>query len=728
MSTQIIGNSVSFSNQRSSAKAAAMANLAAKRKMRNAARFENRQQQRQPPSASRNSKIDTRQADDPVGIDASTAYKLEERRVKAEKEIAGVGNEALILVYGYNANLYEDVFALSSNSSIRDIKRSYQEQTSQLEQSLTTLFTSDVPDDEINAALTYSQMQAAISCGMTSAHMEQMHPRNFMEVKMDALKRAFDILKDEQSRIEYDAVLLEFQESSREKLAAVVEVEDEDESTDTDYEDHGDYSYDDTYADEEEANVDEDTSDSVDTSAAETTPHDDEEPKDVDSYPQSPPQALTKHPWKQEQFQEQHSPRDPFDFDQQFYQSSMPEESDCSIVTSRSTRSVHVGLFDPFDLQGADQINFHHLPMIDQFIPEEDDSVYTEEDRQDKNDDETVTVFQYPLPEVDDEEDDEDDITVGEVIQARERGEEVVLPQRTTTNDDYPNMVDFVPRKKKGIKPKLLSMYQSVKRSVGGSSKGSRSIASDSAEFQPTGVRVMSLLPPKKNDDYDDEPPQARSETIVTSIDPQGPNLSAEESDDDEETESSEIHSADSDDDDDDGSGDYDDGSVLTDIISELTRDTFPQQQQRTTLPPKTQPQQEVAASNTDLEVETFLNMANNFRAMEDEASDTSQTSEDTDNELLYNSSDRNTSMMAPTQTNRRTVSANDSLVSTDTKDDYLKHYPMKSLVSIDDEESYDGDKTGVESILDEWIGVIDEIEEMFDDSLESISSVCSYE
>mmetsp|Transcript_17403 Transcript_17403/g.26498 ORF Transcript_17403/g.26498 Transcript_17403/m.26498 type:complete len:85 (-) Transcript_17403:21-275(-) len=84
--------------------------------------------------------------------------------------------------------------------------------------------------------------------------------------------------------------------------------------------------------------------------------------------------------------------------------------------------------------------------------------------------------------------------------------------------------------------------------------------------------------------------------------------------------------------------------------------------------------------------------------------------------------------MMAPKQKNGRTVSANDSLVSTDTKDDYLKHYPMKSLVSIDDEESFDGDKTGVESILDEWIGVIDEIEEMFDDSLESISSVCSYE
>ena len=170
-----------------------MANLAARRKMRNAARFENQQQRRQPTSASLDSKIDTRQALDPDGIDASTnSYKLEQRRVKAEKEIAVLGNEALILVYGYNPNLYEDVFALSPNSSIQDIKRSYQEQTSQLEHSLATVFTSDLPDDEINAALTYSQMQAAISCGMTSAHMEQMHPRNFVEVKMDALKRAFD--------------------------------------------------------------------------------------------------------------------------------------------------------------------------------------------------------------------------------------------------------------------------------------------------------------------------------------------------------------------------------------------------------------------------------------------------------------------------------------------------------------------------------------------------------
>lgn len=680
--------------------------------MRNAARFENRQQ-RQPTSASRESKIDTRQALDPDGIDASTnSYKLEQRRVKAEKEMAALGNEALILVYGYNPNLYEDVFALSPNSSIQDIKRSYQEQTSQLEHSLATVFTSDLPHDEINAALTYSQMQAAISCGMTSAHMEQMHPRNFVEVKMDALKRAFDILKDEQSRIEYDAVLLEFQESSR-KLSAVVE-DDEEEEDEGEYEEvdrdvvcgeHGDYSYEEREMEE----VDGDNGDHASTDSPDSGVQNDEEPNhgpfndepsNEVSYPQSPSQALAKHPWKQEQFQEQHSPRDPFDFDEQFYQPTTHEESDYNtIMTSRSTRSVHADLFDPFDLQGADQINFRHLPMVEQ---EEDESIYTMENEQDKNDDETVSVFHYPLPKADDDDeeyDEDDDITVGKVIEARERGEEVILPQRTT----YPDMVDFVPKKKKGIRPKLRSLYKSMKRSVGGASKGSKSVTSDSAEFQSKGVRVISLTPPKKN-----KPPQAKSEMIVTSIDPQGPNLSAEESDDEEIEESSRLHQGYSDDE------EYEEGSVQTDLISDLTRDTLPHQQQQNTQQPTTQQPQQVVATNTDLEVKTFLDMAHNFRAMDNEANNIGQKSEKFDNDLLYNDRDRNTSMS--------------SVASSSNKKGYLKHYPIKSLVSVDDDSTDEDEKNGVEAILDEWIGVIDEIEEMFDDSLESISSVLSCE
>ena len=640
------------------------------------------------------------QAHDPEGIDESTSYELEARRIKAEKEM---GNEALILVYGFNANLYEDVFVLNPNSSIRDIKRSYQEQMSQLEHSLATEFTSDVPDDEINAALTYSQMQAAISCGMSSAHMEQMHPRNFMEVKMDALKRAFGILKDEQSRIEYDAVLLEFQESTREKLAAVVELDEEEEEyeeadREVDYGEHGDYSYEDDDEDENQNSDDLLSEAYADSSAVETVPNDegsnvgsfDDEPNEP--YPQSPPQVLVKHPWKQEQFQEQPSPRDPFDFDQQYHQSSMPEERDHSIMTTPSTRSVHADLFDPFDLQGADQINLHHLPMVDHFALEE-------EDEQDKKEDEktVISVFEYPLPEVIDE-DDDDDITVGEVIEARERGEDVVLPQRPIHN--YPNMVDFVPKKKKGVsKPKLRSLYQSMKRSTGGSSKGSRSIASDSDGFQSKGVRVMSLMSPKRRNGCDDELPLlggTKSEVVVTSsIDPQRPNLYAQESGD-VESEPFQIYQADDND----------------DLISDLTRDTYPQQQRS---PQTMQQQPQIVANNTDVEVETFLKMANNFRAMDGGATNASHNFEEYD---------RNTSMSS-TQN-----SANDSIVSSVKTDDYLKqHYPSKrSLVSNDAEENYDEeeDKTNVEKVLDGWIEVIDEVGEMFDDSLEGISSILS--
>ena len=709
-----------------------MANLAARRKMKNAARFAKSQHREPTTTAARDCNSDTRQAHDPEDVidditddvvDASTSYELEERRVKAEKEM---GNEALILVYGFNANLYEDVFVLNPNASTADIKRSYQEQMSQLEHCLATEFTSDVPDDEINAALTYSQMQAALLCGMTSEHMEKMHPRNFVEVKMDALKRAFGILGDEQSRIEYDAVLLEYQESTKEKLDAVDELDEDDEEfeeadREVEYGEHGDYSYEDD--DAEETDDDLLSEASADSSAVKTVPNN--EGYNVGSfggeanepYLQSPSQALAKHPWKQEQFQEQPSPRDPFDFDQQYHQYSMPEEGDYSVMTTPSTRSVHADLFDPFDLQGADQINLHHLPMVDHFTPEEDDSVYTEEEQQDKKEDDTVTVYTYPLPKVDEDDEDEgDDITVGEVIEARERGEDVVLPQRPINL-----VVDVVPKKKKGMKPKLRSFYQSMKRSTGGSSKGSRSITSDSAKFQSKGVRVMSLMPSKKNTACDDESPllgEAKRDVGIksipwTSIDPLRPNLSAEESNDDV-SEAFQIYQADDTD----------------DLISDLTMKTFPQQQR--TL--QTEQPQQVEASNTDMEVETFLNMANNFRAMDVEAKNVSHhESEEYDNESLSNSRDGNSTSMSTAMHN----SANNSVISSDKTDDYLKHYPrVGNDEEINEEEFYEeeeneeaeaeDDKTHTEKVLDEWIVVIDEVEEFFGESLEGISSVLS--
>ena len=381
----------------------------------------------------------------------------------------------------------------------------------------------------------------------------------------------------------------------------------------------------------------------------------------------------------------------------------MPK-SDNSFMSSRSTRSVHVDLFDPFDLQGADHIDYNHLPMVDEFATESDDSVRTEEKEQNEKDDETVTtIFLGPLPKADDEDDDAD-ITVGEVITARERGEEVVLPRRNMTDDnDFPNMVDFVPRKKKGIKPKLRSMVQSMKRSVGGSSKGSRSVTSDSNEFQYKGVAVMSVMSFKRNNDHDDDPPQVRKERNVTSTDPLGPNLSTEEDDDDDDDDYTlQVYQP-----------SYD--SVQTDdLVSELTRDT-PRQQQGTT----PQQRQQVAPSTTDLEVESFLNMANNFRAMDEE-----------------NRGDRNNNTsMTPQQNRRNSLAANDrsSTVSTTTNknEDYLKHYPMKSLVSADeesDDEDYDDDKNGGAAILDGWVEVIDDFEETFDETLDSISSICSCE
>ena len=717
--TESIGSYGSFSSRQRSNKAAALANLAAKRKQRNAARLKNRSrihpEQQQP---SHETKIDdTRQEDpvdtrhdDPVGVvDASTVtpqgstsrinnmqrnHELEEQRIKTEKEIAGVGNEALILVYGYNPNLYEDVFDLPPNASFHEIKQSYEEQRGQLEFSMATVFTSDVPDDEINGALNESQKQAAILCGMTSAHMEQFHPRNFMEIKMDALKRAFDILGDEQSRIEYDAVLMEFQESARGELQEEVvdeEVYAYNVARDIDYGVNGDYSYDyNEDDDDDEKEVDEQSRTSIDSHTEATDepyhqPYEETQspPQDQEAYSQSPSQAYVKHPWKQQQ--QQHSPRDPFEFEQQqFHQPpAMPQTDNYSVASSRSTRSIHVELFDPFDLQGADQINYEHLPMIEaEDIPHSHKSVV--EEKEEDGTDETVTVFLCPLPEGDNK-DNDDEVTVGEAIKARERGEEIDVSSLAASQGEYPNMVDFVPKKKKGIK-KLRSVYQSMKRSVGGgSSKGSKSTTvSDSNTFRSRGVSVMSFSSKERSQEYD----QAKKRTSVMShLD-----YSEDDDDDDEDDEllGEQIYQmGDGDDDDDDSE------AIADDLISDLTQGTPYFQQQ--------QPQQQVVAKNKeDLEIESFLNMANDFRAMD----------KDSHNKL-------DTKLSAD---EFRTLTTND-------KEEYLSRfqegrpYQMKSLVSMSNETHEEE-----EGFLDDLVGVIDEIEGIFDESLENMSRYLSCE
>jgi hypothetical protein len=176
---------------------------------------------------------------------------------------------------------------------------------------------------------------------------------------------------------------------------------------------------------------------------------------------------------------------------------------------------------------------------------------------------------------------------------------------------------------------------------------------------------------------------------VTKAIDPQGHTLSREKDDDD----ISHTHQVGSDDDDDD-----DDDDISADLISDLTQNTFPYNRN---------PPQPVDKNQDDLEIESFINMANNFRAM-DEAEKKSP----------FNKTKRMKKRMS------RKTPEPDSL-SSNQKRAHLTQ--MKSLLS--DEESVHGDDmTFFESLLDEFVAVIDEIEEMYDDSLKSISSFLTCE
>lgn len=217
-----------------------------------------------------------------------------------------------------------------------------------------------------------------------------------------------------------------------------------------------------------------------------------------------------------------------------------------------------------------------------------------------------------------------------------------------------------------------------MKRSVGGgSSKGSKSTTvSDSNTFRSRGVSVMSFSSKERSQEYD----QAKKRTSVMSLD---------YSEDDEVLGEQIYQMGDGDDDDDDSE------AIADDLISDLTQGTPYFQQQ--------QPQQQVVAKNKeDLEIESFLNMANDFRAMD----------KDSHNKL-------DTKLSAD---EFRTLTTND-------KEEYLSRfqegrpYQMKSLVSMSNETHEDE-----EGFLDDLVGVIDEIEGIFDESLENMSRYLSCE
>jgi hypothetical protein len=199
-----------------------------------------------------------------------------------DDEIARAGNEALLLVYGHNVNLYTDVFLLPPSSDRRSdispagrshdleesIEKSYEELTEQLSLAL---------------ACGDYQWEAAVVCGYNDRSARDMDPGTFLEIKRDALRRAREILLDDESRREYDEMLRKYGDETKEgrslggvrkvggctlsnvENAAVraidgippsTGIEDEEERVmgnidveehegdDTEYGSHGDYSYD----------------------------------------------------------------------------------------------------------------------------------------------------------------------------------------------------------------------------------------------------------------------------------------------------------------------------------------------------------------------------------------------------------------------------------------------------------------------------------------------------
>ena len=117
-----------------------------------------------------------------------------------------LGNEALVFAYGHNVNLYHDVFNIVGTSSTKEIYLTYMGLLKELEVAQ-NVFLEYCDQDEV-------KKQYAVRLGMRSSHFAvEMHPRDFLEIKIDAVKRAYDILADKQSRKEYDDCLREYQES-----------------------------------------------------------------------------------------------------------------------------------------------------------------------------------------------------------------------------------------------------------------------------------------------------------------------------------------------------------------------------------------------------------------------------------------------------------------------------------------------------------------------------------
>lgn len=125
----------------------------------------------------------------------------------ASEDMEDLGNEALVFCYGHNVNLYRDVFEIAQTSSTKEIWLTYTGLLKESEVAMNAFLNYDEEDE--------NQKHYAKRLGMKPSHFAVgMHPRDYLEIKTDAVHRAYQILANHESRTEYDECLREHLESS----------------------------------------------------------------------------------------------------------------------------------------------------------------------------------------------------------------------------------------------------------------------------------------------------------------------------------------------------------------------------------------------------------------------------------------------------------------------------------------------------------------------------------
>ena len=114
-------------------------------------------------------------------------------------ELARAGDEALLFVYGPSCleHLRSAVFALPPvSSSFADVADAYQRETFRLATALRYCCPSSSPSSP--PCSPDQRRRAARLCGMTDDQLAILHPRDYCEIKWDALRRAYDLLLHEE--------------------------------------------------------------------------------------------------------------------------------------------------------------------------------------------------------------------------------------------------------------------------------------------------------------------------------------------------------------------------------------------------------------------------------------------------------------------------------------------------------------------------------------------------